>query len=64
MQAISSGINGLDLILDGGFARGATVIVEGQPGTGKTTLGMQFLYHGPDTDIIPRLFGPEEETIS
>ncbi|QGR00289.1 circadian clock protein KaiC [Paenibacillus psychroresistens] len=46
MQAISTGIKGLDFILNGGFAKGATVIVEGQPGTGKTTLGMQFLYHG------------------
>jgi circadian clock protein KaiC len=46
MQAVSSGIEGLDCILDGGFAKGATVIVEGQPGTGKTTLGMQYLYYG------------------
>jgi circadian clock protein KaiC len=46
MQAVSSGIEGLDLILNGGFTKGATVIVEGQPGTGKTTLGMQFLYDG------------------
>jgi circadian clock protein KaiC len=46
MQIVSSGIKGLDHILDGGFAKGATVIVEGLPGTGKTTLGMQFLYHG------------------
>lgn len=33
-------------MLHGGFPRGSTIVVEGAPGTGKTTLGMQFLYYG------------------
>jgi circadian clock protein KaiC len=41
-----SGIDGLDQLLNGGFPTGSTVLVEGLPGTGKTILGMQFLYHG------------------
>ncbi|MGJ7918982.1 ATPase domain-containing protein [Neobacillus sp. LXY-4] len=41
-----SGIAGLDQLLNGGFPTGSTVLVEGLPGTGKTILGMQFLYHG------------------
>lgn len=41
-----SGMEGLDQILYGGLPRGSAIIVEGAPGTGKTTLGTQFLYYG------------------
>lgn len=41
-----TGIRGLDEILLGGFARGHMYLVEGSPGTGKTTLSMQFLMEG------------------
>lgn len=40
------GISGLDDMLDGGLLTGAVALVQGAPGTGKTTLGTQFLYHG------------------
>jgi circadian clock protein KaiC len=40
------GIPGLDKMLDGGLLSGSIALVQGAPGTGKTTLGMQFLYHG------------------
>ncbi len=43
---VATGIAGLDIVLDGGFLRGATVLVQGLPGAGKTTLGLQFIYHG------------------
>lgn len=43
---VQTGIPSLDKIIEGGLARGDTIIVAGQPGTGKTTLGLQFLYHG------------------
>ncbi|CAM3363043.1 ATPase domain-containing protein [Marinicrinis lubricantis] len=43
---ITTGIEGLDSILSGGFPEGAAVVVEGAPGTGKTTMGLQFLYDG------------------
>ena len=39
----SSGVPGLNDILRGGFARACVFLVEGNPGTGKTTLGLQFL---------------------
>jgi circadian clock protein KaiC len=41
-----TGITGLDDILKGGFARGRLYLVEGVPGSGKTTLAMQFLIEG------------------
>lgn len=45
---ISSGIPGLDDILNGGFPKGHFFLVEGEPGAGKTTLGLQFLMAGRD----------------
>src|SRR5579871_1497858 len=45
---VSSGIPGLDDVLGGGFPRGHFFLVEGQPGAGKTTLGLQFLLDGRD----------------
>jgi circadian clock protein KaiC len=41
-----SGISGLDDILSGGFSREHVFLVEGAPGTGKTTVALQFLMEG------------------
>jgi circadian clock protein KaiC len=41
-----TGIHGLDHILRGGLPPGSLYLVEGDPGSGKTTLGMQFLMEG------------------
>jgi circadian clock protein KaiC len=41
-----SGIWGLDNVLSGGFSRGHVFLVEGAPGTGKTTVALQFLLEG------------------
>ena len=40
------GIAGLDDILAGGLARGRLYLLEGSPGTGKTTIATQFLIEG------------------
>ena len=45
-QVISTGIAGLDNVLNGGFPRGHFFLVQGEPGAGKTTLGLQFLMAG------------------
>lgn len=42
----SSGIDGLDDVLGGGFLRNRLFLVEGVPGSGKTTLALQFLIAG------------------
>lgn len=43
---LSSGIVGLDEILRGGFTRDRLYLLEGSPGSGKTTLALQFLVEG------------------
>src|SRR3954449_9508079 len=41
-----TGVEGLDDILAGGFRRGRVYLIEGSPGTGKTTIATQFLLAG------------------
>ena len=41
-----TGIWGLDDILSGGLSRGHVFLLEGAPGTGKTTIALQFLMQG------------------
>jgi KaiC/GvpD/RAD55 family RecA-like ATPase len=46
MDRASTGIRGLDELLGGGIPRQRCVLIAGSPGSGKTTLAMQFLLHG------------------
>lgn len=43
---ISTGLDGLDDILDGGLIPGRSYLLRGKPGTGKTILGIHFLTSG------------------
>lgn len=43
---LSTGVGGLDDILQGGLAKGFLYLIEGNPGAGKTTLALQFLIEG------------------
>lgn len=45
-EKAKTGVAGLDDILNGGFAKGHVYLLEGSPGTGKTTLALQFLLEG------------------
>ncbi len=45
-KRISTGTPGLDLVLRGGLTPGRIYLLEGAPGSGKTTLGLQFLMEG------------------
>src|SRR6201995_5630248 len=45
---ISTGSEGLDDILGGGFDANRMYLYEGRPGTGKTTIALQFLLKGAD----------------
>ncbi|HEY4679097.1 MAG TPA: ATPase domain-containing protein [Candidatus Angelobacter sp.] len=43
---LATGVSGLDNILHGGLQSGHVYLIEGDPGSGKTTMGMQFLLQG------------------
>src|SRR2546428_7688445 len=45
-DVVETGISGLDEFLLGGSPRGNTILVWGAAGTGKTTLGVEFVYRG------------------
>ena len=43
---IPFGVPGLDEVLQGGLPRETLLLIEGPPGSGKTTFGLQFLLQG------------------
>src|ERR1700761_3120222 len=45
-ERISTGVAGLDDVLNGGMIANRVYLVEGVPGAGKTTLGLHFLLEG------------------
>ena len=49
-ERVSTGVPGLDNVLCGGLDAERLYLVEGEPGTGKTTLALQFLLEGAVTE--------------
>jgi circadian clock protein KaiC len=45
-DVVRTGVAGLDAILSDGIPRGNLILLEGAIGTGKTTLGVEFVYRG------------------
>lgn len=60
-KRVRTGVPGLDEMLHGGFLEGSAVLLQGAPGTGKTTLALQFLYTGIVEDDEPGLLITFEE---
>jgi len=46
LSKATTGVEGLDDILSGGLSRRHVFLLEGSPGTGKTTISLQFLIEG------------------
>ena len=64
LQRAAIGIAGLDDVLAGGLARNRLHLLEGSPGTGKTTIALQFLVQGAregEVGIYVTLAETEEE---
>ena len=53
LNRVSSGIQGLDEFMNGGYPKGNIVLISGTPGTGKTIICFQF--------IIPIIKGFDRE---
>jgi circadian clock protein KaiC len=49
-EYLSTGVAGLDDVLAGGFPTNHIYLVEGNPGSGKTTLALQFLLAGAESN--------------
>src|SRR5688500_18029433 len=52
---LSTGVDGLDQVLAGGLPRAGLYLLEGDPGSGKTTLALQFLRAGVARNERPLL---------
>jgi KaiC/GvpD/RAD55 family RecA-like ATPase len=46
VELTRTGIDGLDEILNGGVVKDSTTLVSGNPGAGKSVLGLQYIYNG------------------
>lgn len=64
IEKISTGIENLDVILNGGIPKYSVNIIGGPPGSGKTILAQQIVFHNTDADSpIPYLVTVSEPTI-
>jgi circadian clock protein KaiC len=45
-ERVPTGITGLDHVIEGGLPKGRSILVTGEPGTGKTIFALQFLVEG------------------
>lgn len=45
-ERVTTGIAGLDRLLEGGYPKGRSILITGEPGTGKTIFALQFLVEG------------------
>lgn len=59
-EVIKTGISGLDDLLKGGIPKQNQVFIVGAPGTGKTLLSLEFLYHGAENEEKGIFFALEE----
>ncbi len=52
MKQVTTGIKGLDTILEGGFLRPSIILIAGAAGTGKTTFVMQSLFNSARNEEV------------
>jgi KaiC/GvpD/RAD55 family RecA-like ATPase len=63
MIKVSTGVKGLDEMLEGGFPKGRIILVCGGPGAGKTMLAIQFLMAAVERGE-PSVYASLEEPLS
>ena len=53
---VSTGVDGFDALIGGGFPRGSLVLMAGEAGSGKTIFSAQYLYHGASKVAEPGIY--------
>ena len=61
MNRITTGIPGMDDLLEGGFPESSSILVSGGSGCGKSIFGLQYLYHGAKDKGEPGVYITLEE---
>jgi KaiC/GvpD/RAD55 family RecA-like ATPase len=56
MKRVPTGIPGFDELIEGGFPEGASILLGGGPGAGKTIFAMQYIYEGARSFNEPGLY--------
>ncbi len=56
VDRMSSGIDGVDLMIEGGYPYPGVILVAGPAGTGKTTFTQQFLFSGAENGEVGLYF--------
>lgn len=62
IERVKTGIKGLDKLLNGGLPKNSSLLLSGPTGSGKTTFGLEFLYHGAKEFNEKGIFISFEET--
>jgi KaiC/GvpD/RAD55 family RecA-like ATPase len=63
LERVKTGIPGFDELIEGGIPKGFNILLVGQPGTGKTSFGLQYLVNGAmngENGIYVSLDSPNE----
>jgi KaiC/GvpD/RAD55 family RecA-like ATPase len=61
IELTKTGIEGLDDILNGGIVKNSTTLISGNPGAGKSILGLQYIYNGVEQSDEKGIFLTFEE---
>jgi circadian clock protein KaiC len=62
LDRVPTGIEGLDIMTQGGFPRGTVNLISGQTGSGKSVLGLNFLIQGASNQDEHGIYLTLEET--
>lgn len=61
MNRVSTGVPGLDELIEGGFPESSSILLSGGAGTGKSIFCLQYLYHGAKEKGEPGVYITLEE---